>query len=204
MDYLEFNKEEFNRWLIDNGDLTLRINYELNKNSIVIDAGGYKGEWSEKIYNKYGCKIFIFEPIEKYFNLIFEKFKDNKNIKVFNFGLSNDSKKIKIYHTDDASSVFGSGDSSEEIKLESFCDFLENNKLEKIDLMKINIEGGEYELIEDIIIRNNQTKILDIQVQFHRFVPNCFERREYIREILSKTHQITYDYEFIWENWKLK
>jgi len=202
--YIEFNKIEHARWVQDNGDGIHRLNYDLDKNSIVIDAGGYKGEWSEKIYNKYGCKIFIFEPIKKYFELICEKFKDNKNIYVFNYGLSDLKKELEIYHTDDASSVFWGSGKSEKIKLKSFFDFLIEKNIKQIDLMKINIEGGEYELLEDIVNKKAQTKIKNIQVQFHVFVENCAERRENIRKKLLNTHELTYDYEFIWENWKLK
>ena len=204
MDYAEFNKNDFDKWISDRGDEILRLNYNLNKESIVIDAGGYKGEWSEKIYQKYGCKIFIFEPIKKYFDLVSEKFKNNNNIKVFNFGISNESKELEIYHSDDASSVFLKTEFSEKIKLENFIEFIKLKNISEIDLMKINIEGGEYELLDEILKQNIQNKIKNIQVQFHRFIPDCIEKRNNIRNALSKTHNLTYDYEFVWENWKIK
>jgi len=42
--YVEGNQDEFNRWVKDNGENTHRFNYDLDKNSVVIDAGGYKGD----------------------------------------------------------------------------------------------------------------------------------------------------------------
>lgn len=201
--YVEFNENDFSKWLYDKGDETLRMDYNLNKESIVVDAGGYMGVWSENIYNKYGCKIFIFEPLKKYFNLMSEKFKNNPDIKVFNFGLSNESKYMDIYDSGDSSSVFGSGP-SEKIKLECISDFFESNNIINVDLFKINIEGGEYDLLDDILDKSLNNKIKNIQVQFHRFVPDCIQRRENIRSRLRETHDLTYDYEFIWENWKIK
>lgn len=204
MDYAEFNKEHFDKWVSDSGDSTLRLNYNLNSESLVIDAGGYKGDWAEKIYNKYFSKIIIFEPVNTYFNQIKNRFSEKKEISVFNFGLSNTDKEEIIYHTNDASSVFWGSGKSEIIKLKPFNEFLESNNIHVVDLIKINIEGGEYDLLDNIIENNIQSNIKNLQIQFHRFVPDCIERRDKIREKLSETHELTYDYEFIWENWKLK
>ena len=68
--------------------------------------------------------------------------------------------------------------------------------------MKINIEGGEYDLLDRLITTGLVGKIDNIQVQFHEFVPNAKERMQNIQKKLSKTHTPTYQYEFIWENWK--
>ncbi|WP_181565892.1 hypothetical protein [Campylobacter hyointestinalis] len=54
------------RWVKDRGDETLRLEYALDRNSIVIDGGGYKGDFSKNIFDRYGSKIFIFEPVSKY------------------------------------------------------------------------------------------------------------------------------------------
>jgi hypothetical protein len=49
---------EVAKFLAERGDYTLRLNYNLDKDSIVIDAGGYKGWFAENIYNNYGKNIF--------------------------------------------------------------------------------------------------------------------------------------------------
>jgi hypothetical protein len=46
-------------------------------------------------------------------------------------------------------------------------------------------------------------KCRDIQVQFHDFVPDAEIRRDEIRRALSATHHLTYDYPFVWENWRI-
>jgi hypothetical protein len=45
--------------------------------SIVFDLGGYHGEFAEKIYNKYQCSIYVFEPVKEHFNIIRSKFSGN-------------------------------------------------------------------------------------------------------------------------------
>jgi hypothetical protein len=94
-----------NDWFANNGDNTHRLNYPLTENSIIFDLGGYKGEWSEKIYNKYNSKIYIFEPIKFLYDIIDEKFKNNDDVKVFNFGLSNKNESLKINFSNDGTSI---------------------------------------------------------------------------------------------------
>ena len=66
---------EVAKFLAEKGDYTLRLNYNLDKDSIVIDAGGYKGWFAENIYNKYKCNVYVFEPVKEYYDLIVNKFK---------------------------------------------------------------------------------------------------------------------------------
>ena len=69
------------------------------------------------------------------------------------------------------------------------------------DLIKINIVGGEYEVLE-ILLKNNMISIFkNIQVQFHDFiVDNAKERMNAIQKKLALTHVLTFQYEFVWEN----
>lgn len=198
------NSSEVRRWFSDGGDNKFRYNYDLNKDSIVFDVGGYEGNWSEKINKLYEPNLFIFEPVIKYYNLITKNFNDNKNVKIHNFGLSNESKKIKINLLDDGSSIFLGSSNREEIDLIDIVDFINQNNIEKVDLLKLNIEGSEYDVLEHLISKDKIKNIKNIQVQFHSFVKNSIERRNKIRDILKNTHKETYCYNFVWENWTVK
>ena len=46
-------------WYQENQDDTLRVDYDLNSNSLVFDLGGYKGDWSDEIAARYCCNIYI-------------------------------------------------------------------------------------------------------------------------------------------------
>ena len=202
------DKIQFKRcqpWFQIDGDNTLRLNYNLNRDSVVFDLGGYKGEFAQKIYSKYECEIYIFEPVQKFYQIITDKFKNNSKINAFQFGLSGENKIMKISDTDDSSSVFINSDASQEIQLKSIVEFINGKNIQKVDLIKINIEGGEYEVLESLIASGDIIKFINLQIQFHDFIiPNAKERMNKIKKELSKTHQLTYEYEFVWENWKLK
>jgi len=44
------------RWEDDNGDFTKILDYPIDSTSQVIELGGYIGEWTEKIVNKFNPK----------------------------------------------------------------------------------------------------------------------------------------------------
>jgi len=200
-------KDEFlsahNRWLVDNGDETLRVDYELDSDSIVFDLGGYKGDFADIIYKKYECTIYVFEPVEEFYLHIKNRFKDNPKINVFQFGLSNKDDNMEINVSNDSSSVFKTDGKQEIIKLQAISDFLEKNNIIKIDLFKINIEGGEFDILPELIKINYIKNISNLQIQFHNFIHNAEEKRNIIRTKLLKTHKEMYNYYFIWEGWSL-
>jgi FkbM family methyltransferase len=196
-------RPQFQEWFAAKGDLTHRLNYPLNEDSIVLDLGGYQGDWSQKIWDKFKCHILIFEPIPSLAEDIKQKFSKNKKIKVFNFGLSSETKKLNINFSNDGSSFNTNiGGPTIECEVRSIVEFLKEEKIDKIDLIKINIEGDEFPVLFSLL-ENDLIGIFDnIQVQFHTFVDNCYQLREEIQKKLEETHHITYNYDFVWENWK--
>ena len=192
-------------WFEVNGDETLRLDYPLDEKSLVFDVGGYKGDFAMQIYNKYNCKIYIFEPVPEFNQYMKNRFFKLTNVELYNFGLSNSTRKEFISKLADGSSIFTNSSEKVEIQLKSIIDFMNEKKLNKVDLIKINIEGGEYDLLESLIEGNYIDKFNNLQIQFHDFIlPNAKERMLKIQRKLMKTHCLTYKYEFVWENWKKK
>ena len=190
---------EYQRFLADKGELK-RYDYDLNSESVVIDVGGYKGEFADSIFRKFECFVCIFEPV--FFNELTLKFEGIKKIFVHEFGLSNKTERRTISVNADSTSlhrVFNENCAAD------FMDIVEFMQSENaIDLIKINIEGEEYNLLERMIETGIITKFKNIQVQFHSFIPDAEKRRNKIREELSKTHSCEWEYSFIWESWRLK
>ena len=191
-------------WFRVDGDKTHRINYDLNQDAVVIDLGGYEGHWAADIFCKYDCYIHIFEPVEEFAQNIKERFEKNKKVSVYTYGLSNTNKNQKLNISADRSSAYEPGEKSVNIKLKKIDDFIKEHNIEHVDLVKINIEGGEYDLLEHLVSNKQILVFENVQVQFHDFVPNSLARMHAIQNELSKTHNLTYQYEFVWENWKRK
>lgn len=205
IEYTEGFKIAHSKWIQDKGDQTHRLNYDLNENSIVLDIGGFKGEWSQSIFDLYGCNIYIFEPVKKYYNEIKNKFDSNEKIRVFNFGLGGSTRKETINSNGDSSNIY-SANGSEEILIKNILETIDELNLDRIDLCKQNIEGGEYELMS-VLGKSDKIKTINhLQIQFHKMteIKNCVEMRENIKNELLKTHDIDYSYDWVWEGFSLK
>ncbi len=189
-------------WFRTGGDKKFRYSYKLSKSSIAYDMGGYEGEWAEKIYKKYGCQVEVFEPVERFVKILDAKFKNNPAIHVHPVGLAGSNRTEKINLEMASSSTFKKGKKTEAIKLVKASEFIPKDQ--KIALMKINIEGGEYDLLDNLIKTGLIKNIDNLQIQFHVFVPNARKQRQKLQAQLAKTHQLTYNYPFIWENWSRK
>lgn len=192
-----------NKWFNDNGDELLRLDYPLTKDSIVFDLGGYKGDFAYEINKRYGCYVYVYEPVKKFYSECVERFKDNNKIKCINYGLSNENGNIAIGDNDDGSSIIRNNKSigSEQIVIKDFVEEFKFRKIAGIDLLKINIEGPEFLILPHIISNNIIEQIEHIQVQFHDFYPNAMSLREEIRNSLSRTHTEKWNYPFVWESW---
>jgi hypothetical protein len=125
-------------------------------------------------------------------------------VNVFDFGLADEDKVVQLSLSADASSLFKTEENSVQVELKKASTFLIDQNINRIDLMKINIEGGEYDLMDHLIESGVIKKIKNVQIQFHDFVPDAESRMRKIQNGLSKTHFTTYSYEFVWENWRLK
>jgi FkbM family methyltransferase len=197
-------EKEVARYLNDGGDDFFRFDFELNEESIVFDLGGYKGQWASDIYSKYNCNIYVFEPVKIYCKKIQKRFEKNNKIVVFPIALSKETKTELVAINDDGTSLFKKNSTMEAIDFEDVQIFLEHSGIQKIDLMKINIEGGEYDLLDRLIETGIINKISFLHIQFHDFVPNSYERMNHIKSGLNLTHDNLLEYKFVWENWRLK
>jgi len=177
---------------------------ELGPSSVVFDLGGYKGQWASDIFAKHLCNIHVFEPHPKFVNNIKQRFNINKQIWVYDFGLSSKDQQVTFAADAESTSMFKTGKERVEVQLKCAKTFITEGGFEQIDLMKINIEGGEYELLEHLIEAQLINKIKNIQVQFHHFIPQAESRMNNIHKALEKTHNLTYQFKFLWENWQLK
>jgi len=198
------NASEVRRWFADNGDETLRVNYDLNASDVVLDAGGYEGQFAETINHLYGTVVHVFEPVGKFFSFITDRFESNPKVIAHEYGLGASTKKQSIVESNDATQLTDLKESEEGVSLRDIKEVMDELAVDDVGLFKVNIEGGEYDLLDRLIETGLIKKIKNLQVQFHDFYPNAVERRARIIDQLRKTHICRYNYLFVWESWELK
>ena len=138
---------------------------------IFFDIGAHKGKYTDLILKEYNIKkAYLFEPQVKMFNFINEKYKNNNSINVYNQGISNKTENVLFYinkhnltssikklnpnnkYLNLKSKLFGTNldgmiENNLNIKTINLEEFFLKNNIFKIDLIKIDTEGHEYEVL---------------------------------------------------------
>ncbi|MDP1683936.1 FkbM family methyltransferase [Hydrogenophaga sp.] len=191
-------------WVRALGDQTLRMDYEISAEEIVLDVGGFEGQWASDIFSRYLCSIHVFEPVPRFANAIRQRFSRNPSIQLHEAALGSNDATLSITIDGDASSTLLEGEQHIDVPILRCADVIARHAWSEIALMKINIEGGEYELLEHLLDTGFVSRVRNFQVQFHDFVLDAHPRMLAIQERLRVTHELTYYFPFIWENWKRK
>ena len=199
-------RNEAKRFLLSDVNNKKKLDYNLIGSSLAIVVGGYMGDLTNLIYEKHGCNILVFEPHPDSFKECKKRFIENTKIRVFNYGLANTNDDLSLYDQKHESSFYYKVDNARSIlcKIRRYSDVVKELGINKVDLMIINIEGGEYCLLEHIIQQNLISNIRNLEIQFHRIDSDSPAQRQKIVEQLSITHSRIWNYEFVWESWVLK
>lgn len=199
---LNLNLEELSKWRNDNGDVTHNLQYPFNADSVIMDLGGFKGKWAQQMIDLYNPNVYIIEPINQFYSHMVDKFTNNPKVKLMNVGVSCENKESTVYINDDASSCNSTG-VPVPIKMLTLQTILDIWKLNHVDLVQINIEGDEYNILEQITDHDLLDKFKYIQVQFHMGIHNDVDRRNKIQEKLKiRGFKIRFNYPFVWEGWE--
>jgi len=174
----------------------------LTPESICVDAGSHEGNWSHAMWEKYGCKIVALEPIPRYIHETFLRLA-NTNATIIPMGLS-DSTGLDNFKVHGAmSGAFAEG--PEQIVAVIGVQFLMRlYNIGTCSVLKLNIEGGEYSVLECILKHNKAHQFTNIIVQPHTCVREFESRWKAIDEGLQKTHELVFHQDWCWSGYKLR
>ena len=156
-----------------------------NQNLTIFDIGAHHGE-SIEAFNKYfeSPRIFSFEPFKQSFEILSLKESMLSNTKIFNFGFSNFNGKGTFYsYIDPKNPNISAVNSTLQLNNENFvpsysdnqkveCEFMkldtfvEKNNISYIDLLKIDVQGAEFKVIEGATnsLKNNKIGCVLIEI----------------------------------------
>jgi len=130
----------------------------LNAPKVIFDIGANRGDTAIKYSNLFPtAKIYAFEPFEETFKKLKDNVKDYPNIHIYNFAIADTIGETVFYSNknEDTNSILSSskiGLSSDEqvktigqtiINTETLDTFCLNHKIDKIDILKMDIQGAE-------------------------------------------------------------
>lgn len=168
------NYENANYDIATNGEEFVIKELQLKPGSIVFDVGFNKGDWTKAVLKHCpDANLFGFEPQAELLNEARKEFEMYKDVRLFNFGLSDKSFNGEIYiyeNHDFLSGIYNHPHNipnyKKEVSFKKSSDFFIELGLQKIDFLKIDVEGAEHLVLkgfEDIL---KQGKILAIQFEY--------------------------------------
>ena len=127
--------------------------FEVEEGDIVVDIGASVGPFTYSILHKNPKQVFCFEPSEREFKTLVKNLRGYQVIPIPK-GISNVNSIIK------SNMLFGGENEMETLTFKRFIDLY---NIEKIDFIKTDCEGGEYDIfIEDNLefLKNNVKKVV--------------------------------------------
>ncbi len=194
----------YRRWKKDNMESRRYDFASVGSSSVVFDIGGFEGGWAERIVGKFGCRVHIFEPHPRFADSLSHKFEDDDRVTVHPFALGSADGALGLSDAGDASSAVSGAQASVMGRVVDVAKFMKQFPEHQIALAKINIEGGEYDLLPALIDSGYITRFHTLQVQFHLFGREYISQREAIISRLAETHRCEWSYDFVWEQWTLR
>ena len=141
-----------------------------NNNPIIFDVGANQGQFAKEALEFSNGTVYSFEPSKNTFEMMKININNNRH-KAFNIGLGAKKSIMKLYY-DDAGSGLASltkrdldllninFDKSEDVQIDTVDNFCIENSINRIDLLKIDVEGHELDVLQGSKIIFDNVKIV--------------------------------------------
>jgi FkbM family methyltransferase len=162
----------------------------------IIDIGGHIGSfsiWAAKQANR--GQVFTFEPNHENFGLLQENQKINNvsNLKVFNLAVADKAGEITLFnskHQNMGHSFYENHlQNKTTVKTITLAEILESNKINKVDLLKVDAEGAEYP-----ILLNTSPKVLQkinkIILEYHDYLNHGYNYQDIKHHLKSNGFEV--------------
>jgi len=175
----------------------------VDEKSVCVDVGCHKAQWSLAMSEKYGCKIYAFEPVQQFYQEAAKILGESRNVHLICAGVGGNNRVGDFHVKGEMSGEFEGSSQVERVSVISIGDVLEWCRAE-CAVLALNCEGGEMEVLEAVMAQGLANKILNILVQWHAVVKDFDSRYQAVRAALATTHDPVYEDGIIWQIWRRK
>jgi FkbM family methyltransferase len=155
---------------------------------------------------RYGCRLVVLEPVPGFADRIKQLFRENPGVTVHPAALGGREARATFHFHDDGTSAYrgSAGAESHEAAVIDVASLVPAAPGESIACLKLNIEGGEYDVLERLLDTGLIDRIDSLLVQFHAQPAGWEDRWRRITERLPTTHDRVWCYRLVWEKWTRK
>jgi FkbM family methyltransferase len=185
------------------GNTLLYRELPVSSADVVVDVGGYRGDWTAEMSWRYGARAVVLEPIPAFAADIQRRFEHNDRIVVIAAGLGPQDDTVEMNLAADSSSSIRGAAAGDRILVSMLgtARMFEERKLDEVACLKLNIEGGEYDVLDAMAESDLLRRVRCFVVQFHDIGPSTPARLKRARELLARTHERRFCYDLVWERW---
>jgi len=154
----------------------------IDKGDTVVDIGGHVGSSMLPLRNLVGDsgRVIVFEPVPAWIRYLKKTIEANswENITIENMVVGSENGIVDLYipkpETSQSTINYDGGAKNSQVKVESttLSDYADANNIDKFDFVKIDVEGGEY----DIVCKSNA--MMNIEVALIELHPHKMSKRE--------------------------
>jgi FkbM family methyltransferase len=167
------------------------------------------------LIERFGCHVYAFDPTPRAIEHVKKTVGKNDKYHFSEIGLWNEKDKLKFYapkkqmHVSHSLLNIQNTDEYIIVDVERLSGIMKSLGHEKIDLLKLDIEGAEYSVIDSIIEDGLNVNIVCLEFdEYFNPIDNRFRDRirEYINKIISQNYTMIHkqgngNYTFLRESW---
>jgi hypothetical protein len=166
----EYHKESIIREIFE--DKCYEKFFEVEEGDVVLDIGASLGPFTYSILHKNPKQVFCFEPSEREFKTLVKNLRGHQVIPIPK-GISNVNSIVK------SDMLFGGEDEMETITFERFLNLY---NVDKVDFIKTDCEGGEYDIFTQDNLEFLKHNVKKVVGEWHLRTPQLKEKFRNFRD----------------------
>lgn len=178
-------------------DLLLR-DHSLDPQDSVMVLGGYLGDSVAMWRSLYGVRVHAVEPVPEFAAMLRTRFLHDDKVLIHELAVGAQDGEIVVVPDGDASGQFAPNGQEVRVSSRRATSLLQGLP-DSPSVMEVNIEGGEYAVLLDLLDSGRLPPTLIIQ--FHLVDERSELLRAQLRHRLRETHSCEFNYDWVWERW---
>ena len=183
--------------------------FSVEDGDIVFDVGASVGPFSYTLEEKNPEKIYCFEPHKDLFQTLTKNVR-SENARFINKAIGSVDGKQKLTGLFNEQFIETCEDENvQEVETITFKSFIEQNKIERIDFLKTDCEGGEYDIFNDENLPWIKKNVKKIVGEWHLSTPELQDKFRHFRDTYLRDFPNHEVYSFdevnikwsLWDDW---